>query len=189
MRVRWQWVVMTALVVSLGRTGAGTALAHKGKLPEDALTLVRQASALLAQNPGMTGEARERLELALRSTKTQGVNLDQVRAALAALDRADIAAARRLLVASIRAAGMPGPPAGVARTVPPPVPEPQGGRAPAVPGILTPPPPVDVAMKMAEPLRVGFTGSPAEGALLAVAFGLIGLGLTTLWRSRGEVRP
>lgn len=43
-------VILSAILVGVG---AAAVQAHKGKLPQDALTLVRQASALLAQNPGM----------------------------------------------------------------------------------------------------------------------------------------
>src|SRR4030067_3019779 len=85
-------VLITAALLGLL---PGAVLAHKGKLPDDALTLVRQASALLAQNPGMTGEVRERLEAALKSKKTEGVRLELVADALQALKQNDPPVARR----------------------------------------------------------------------------------------------
>lgn len=175
------------LAVMLAAEPATGALAHKGKLPEDALTLVQQASALLAQNPGMTGEVKERLQAALKSKKPEGVDLQAVSAALQALDNKDTAGARRLLMAAITPPGMPKPPRAVRRA-----PAPSGpSTAPAVPPAAEPavPPPVDVAMKMAEPLQVQFARSTVETVLLAVSLALIGLGLTSLWRSLGEVRP
>jgi hypothetical protein len=170
---------------------AGGALAHKGKLPEDALTLVRQASALLAQNPGMTGEVRERVQAALRSRKPAGVHLDQVAAALKALDQNDIATARRLLMASIMPAGMPMPPEGpggiATKTAASPSAVTPRPLPPAVPAPS--PPPIEQAMKMAEPLRARFTGSATEVSLLVLGLGLIGVGLILLGRGREVVRP
>ncbi|MDR7451329.1 MAG: hypothetical protein QN141_05300 [Armatimonadota bacterium] len=177
--------VLTFLLVGGAATGA---TAHKGKLPEDALTLVRQASGLLAQNPAMTGEVKERLEAVLESKKTAGVNLGQVREALRALDRGDIAEARRLLIASIGPAGLVKPPEGPGRSVSSPAPAATGAVSPPAPAVQPPmPPSADVAMKMAEPLRVRFARSPVEIALLAAALALIGLGATSLRRGRGEV--
>src|SRR3990172_3292911 len=115
MKRHLRWVAAGILAAGLVGLAAGGALAHKGKLPEDALTLVRQAAALLAQNPGMTGEVRERLQAALKSKKPAGVHLDQVAEALRALEKRDVAGARRLLLAAIMPAGMPMPPAGPRR--------------------------------------------------------------------------
>lgn len=183
-----RWGLMAGLVVGLVGLAAGGVLAHKGKLPEDALTLVQQASALLAQNPNMSGEVKERLQMALQSKKPAGVRLDQVREALRALDRRDVATARLLLMEAIQPTGMPKPPEGPERAAPPSgaPPSPRAAAAPAAPPSL---PSVEVAMKMAEPLRVEFAGSTTEAILLAVALALIGLGLTSLWRSREEARP
>lgn len=178
--MKWLMIgVMTASLLALTATGV---MAHKGKLPVDALTLVRQASALLAQDPTMTGEVRERLQAALKSKKPEGVRLDRVAEALRALEKKDIAAARRLLMASMMPAGMPMPPEGPRRAVP---------QAPVAPPSAPParPPSVDAAMKMAEPLRARFTGSAAEIVILASALALIGVGLTSLWRSREAARP
>ena len=185
--------LMTAVLLGLP---AGAVLAHKGKLPEDALTLVRQAAALLAQNPGMTGEVRERLQAALKSKKPAGVHLDQVTEALRALDKKDIGTARRLLLAAIMPYGMPMPPEGPGGTAP---------RAAATPPSAAPlpsPPPagasgqppvvelsVDTAMKMAEPLQVRFTGSKAENAILAGGLALVGFGFFLLGRTRRAMQP
>lgn len=186
--MKWLATGVTAAALLLA---AGNVMAHKGRLPEDALTLVRQASALLAQNPSMTGEVRERLEAALKSRKPEGVRLDQVAEALHALENSDIAAARRILMLSMMPAGRPMPPAGPTH-VPPSSP----GRPPSPstpdrsPGVEpSGPPSVDAAMKMAEPLRVRFAGSTAEIMILAVAVGLIGFGLLSLWRGGEIVRP
>lgn len=169
------------LVVTITGAISAAAFAHEGKLPEDALTLVQQASALLAQNPGMTGEVRERLRAALASRKPDGVHLDQVKAALAALERKDMTTARRLLVESIMPVGMPMPAQGrgpqPSVVVPP----------PARPS--SPPPSVEVAMKITEPLHPRFGQSTAEDIVLALSFALIGLGLTALWRGQEAVRP
>lgn len=43
--------LIIAAAIGLAKASAGVALAHKGKLPTDALSLVRQAAALLAQDP------------------------------------------------------------------------------------------------------------------------------------------
>lgn len=175
--------VMTAVMLwsAIGIV-AGTARAHKDKLPGDALTLVQQASALLAQDPAMTGEVNERLQAALKSSKPQGVHLDQVREALQALGRQDMATARRLLMESIMPAGMPMPPDRPrSAAAPPPAPSP----APSLPAVAPPTPPsVDVALTIAEPLRVRFTGSRVEDMMLAMGVALIGIGVTSLWRSR-----
>jgi|GEM_PF-3726649 len=179
-------VVVAGFLVGIGATGA---LAHKGKLPEDALTLVRQASGLLAQNPGMSGEARERLEAALTSKKTAGVNLEQVREALAALEKRDIAAVRRLLLAAIAPTVVPQPSEGTKppASTPAPVVGPIPSPAPPAPMPMSPPQ-MELAMRMAEPLKVGFTRSTVETVLLAVSLALIGFGVAALWRSRGEAR-
>ena len=168
-------VLITAALVGLL---PGAALAHKGKLPDDALTLVRQASALLAQNPGMTGEVRERLEAALKSKKTEGVRLELVVSALQALRQNSTTAARRFLMESTMAAGVPMPPEGVRGAAPRPAAQ-----------VPVPPPPraqpsADVAMRSAEPLRAAYTGSRGEVGLLASAVVLIVLGLASLVRRR-----
>ena len=184
-----KWLIASISTAYLLAMAAGPVPAHR--LPEDALTLVRQASAILAQSPAMTGEVSERLKAALKSKKPQGVRLDQVAEALRAIEKGDIAAARRLLMASIMPAGMPMPPEGTRR------PRPQApGTAPSVPPPPTQPlavPPsqpqsAGVAVKTAGPLRPRFAGSPPEIAILAAALALIGLGLTSLWRGREAVR-
>lgn len=184
-----KWLIAGILTTGLLVVAMGAGLAHKGRLPEDALTLVRQASALLAQNPAMTGEVRERLEAALKSRKARGVRLEQVAEALRALERQDIAAARRLLMISIMPDGMPVPPASSgAATQMPAVPSP-ASPTPAPPRVQQlKPSSVDAAMAMAESLRVRFTGSRAEVAMLALALVLVGLGLTSLWSTREAMR-
>lgn len=93
---RWIGVARTvAAVILLATVPVGTALAHKDKLPSDALSLVRQAAALLAQDPKMQAEARERLEVALASKDVRGVDLTRIRQARDALAVGDIAAAPR----------------------------------------------------------------------------------------------
>lgn len=183
-----RWVLAGMIIAGLVGLLAGSAGAHKGKLPDDALTLVRQAAALLAQNPAMTGEVKERLEAALKSKRTDGVHMDQVADALRAMERKDVGEARKLLMASIMPAGMPMPPQGPRSSTPAP---PASSTAPPAPSPERPagPPPVDVAMKMAEPLRVRFAGSRTETIILAVSLALIGLGLTSLWRSREGAHP
>ncbi len=191
--VRWGIVsLMTAVLLGLP---AGGALAHKGKLPEDALTLVRQASALLAQNPGMTGEVRERLQAALKSKKPAGVYLDQVAEALRVLDKKDVGTARRLLMAAIMPAGMPMPPEGPGRSAPSTAAPPSAAPLPSPPpAVASGQPPgvqlsVEVAMKMAEPLQARFTGSKAENAILAGGLALVGFGLFLLGRTRRAMQP
>ncbi len=183
-------VVILTVVVLLG-LGGGAAWAHKEKLPADALTLVRQASALLAQNPGMTGEVKERLEAALKSRKPQGVDLKQVAAALAALDKRDVATARRLLLTSIMPAGMPMPPQAPGRAAPQAAgPPPPRATVPASPPAAAESAPmgaqlsVEAAMTMAAPLQVRFAGSRAETSVLIMGLGFVGLGLFLLGRSR-----
>lgn len=174
-------VLIGVLAATIAGAVSAATLAHEGKLPEDALTLVQQASALLAQNPGMTGEVRERLQAALKSKKPQGVHLDQVTLAVQALQRKDIATARRLLLEAIMPAGMPMPAQGrgpqPSAAVPP----------PAQPS--SPPPSVEIAMNLTEPLQVRFGRSKAEDVVLASSLALIGVGLTALWRGREAVRP
>ncbi len=190
-----RWVAGGILAAGLVWVAAGGALAHKGKLPEDALTLVRQAAALLAQNPGMTGEVRERLQAALKSKKPAGVHLDQIAEALRALDKKDVGTARRLLLAAIMPAGMPMPPEGPGRSAP-------RAAAPSSAAPLPSPPPavasgqppgvqvsVEVAMKMAEPLQARFTGSKAENAILASGLALVRFGLFLLGRTRRAMQP
>ena len=191
--VRWGIVsLMTAVLLGLP---AGAAVAHKGKLPEDALTLVRQASALLAQNPGMTGEVRERLQAALKSKKPAGVHLDQVAEALRVLDKKDVGTARRLLLAAIMPAGMPMPPESPGRTAPSAAAPPSAAPLPSSPpAVASGQPPgvelsAEVAMKMAEPLQVRFTGSKAENGILAGGLALVGFGLFLLGRTRRAMQP
>lgn len=169
-------------VIALLTLSAPAVWAHKGKLPIDALTPVRQASALLAQNPSMTGEVRERVQAALRSKQQQGVHMDRVADALRALDRKDPAAARRLLMESIMPAGMPMPPAEPTRAA---ASRPRAPTPVAPPPQNPPPPTVETAMVMAEPLRPRFQGSRSELTLLGVAALLAGGGLWSL-RRRGE---
>ncbi len=173
-------ILISILTMTIAGAVSAAAFAHEGKLPEDALTLVQQSAALLAQNPAMTDEVRERLQAALKSRKPQGVHLDQVTQALQALQRKDIGTARRLLLESIMPAGMPMPAQG---------PGPQTAAAAPPPAQPSPPPSVDVAMKMTEPLQVRFGRSKAEDVVLALSLALIGFGLTTLRRGREAVRP
>ena len=182
-----------ASVLVLLAVASSPAWGHKGKLPSDALTLVRQAAGLLAQNPGMRGEARERLQAALRSNQTQGVHMDQVAQALQALERGDLSSARRLLIASIMPAGMAMPPSGPRRATapagPPPAPSPSALLNPSgqmAAGEMRPPvapPSVETAMRTAEPLRPRFDSSPAEIVLLLVGALVAGTGVVTLRRA------
>ena len=186
MKRHLRWVAAGILAAGLVGLAAGGALAHKGKLPEDALTLVRQAAALLAQNPGMTGEVRERLQAALKSKKPAGVHLDQVAEALRALEKRDVAGARRLLLAAIMPAGMPMPPEGPGRPAAQmPAPPESAAAAPGLPPAAQPSPPsVDETMRMGEPLRARFTGSAAEVLVAALGLALIGAGVLSLWSGR-----
>ncbi len=180
--------LVSTLTVALVSLLVGPAAAHNEKLPEDALTLVQQANALLAQNPAMTDEVEERLQAALKSSKPEGVHLDQVAQALQALARKDMASARGLLTEAIMPVGMPMPPADVRRGG---ATAPSGSAAlPSPPSAQpSPPPSVEVAMKMAEPLRGGFTRTASEDLLLAAALMLIAIGLASLGRGRDVVRP
>lgn len=171
-----RWIFAGFLALGLVFTLAGGSLAHQEKLPPDALTLVRQASALLAQNPKMVGEARERLEAALKSKKPEGVNLSKVSEALQALEKMDILTARRLLAESTVAAGPPKPPE-APRTAATRVPPPLIQSAPMEQS-------AEVAMKLGEPLRSRFTGSAAEVAILLVGLASIVTGLVLLWRGQ-----
>ena len=177
----WAGGIVLVLVAGI----APGARAHKGKLPEDALTLVQQSSALLAQNPGMSGEVKERLRAALQSKRPQGVDLKSVSAALQALDRKDTVGARRLLLAAITPAGAPKPPQGVAS------PAPVSPMAPMTPPAVAQPaaPSMETAMKMAEPLRTRFSGTGAEYGILGAAILLVGLGLVSLRGKTGVARP
>lgn len=156
-------IAAIVLAISITSAAAASVEAHEGKLPEDALTLVRQAAALLAQDPAMRGEVKERLRAALNSKRPEGVHLDQVKAALQALERNDSASARRLVASSMMPAGMIMSPQ-----------RPGGAAAPSVPSSSPAPAPapaprpqtVETMMAMAEPLRSDFTGSTAEVTLL-----------------------
>lgn len=177
-----RWIVVGVLAVTLLNLLAGSVTAHKEQLPGDALTLVRQAAALLAQNPAMTDEIKERLEAALKSPKPQGVRMTDVAEALKAADKGDIASARRFLVDAIVSAGVPAASQDEQQGQP---------SVPAAPGALPatrPSPSVETAMKMAEPLRTRFAGSPVEDFLLALAVAFVGLGIVLLWRDREEAR-
>ncbi len=186
MWMRRRVTVAVLLAVALLHIASGTVQAHKGKLPEDALTLVRQAVALLAQNPGMTGEVRERLQAALKSRKPEGVRLGQVAEALQALERGDVATARRLLTLAIMPAGMPMPAPGPGGSAAPRL-QVQAGPAQTGPAReQRASPSAETAMRMSEPLRVCFGGSMAEILLLAVGLGLVGLGLFLLRPEREE---
>jgi hypothetical protein len=160
------------------------------------LALLLTPAPLLAQNPGMTGEVRERLQAALKSKKPAGVHLDQVTEALRALDKKDIGTARRLLLAAIMPAGMPMPPEGPGRTAP------EAAATPPSAAPLPSPPPagasgqppvvqlsVDTAMKMTEPLQARFTGSKAERAILVSGLAFVGFGLFLLGRTRRAMQP
>ena len=178
----WLLVVLTVAAAATG------ALAHKGKLPPDALTLVQQATALLAQNAGMTGEAKERLQAALRSKQPERVDLQKVAAALPLLDRKDIPGARRLLISAITPAGMPKPPQDVRRTpasstMPSTGARPEPSEQPSAPMLS-----METAMRMTEPLRVRFGSTRTEVALLAVAVVLIAAGFLSLWAGREAAR-
>ncbi|HEY6103926.1 MAG TPA: hypothetical protein VI007_11960 [bacterium] len=193
---RWMIGAASALILLAG--ASPPVWGHKDKLPTDALTLVRQATGLLAQNPGMRGEARERLEAALRSKQTQGVHMDQIAQALRALEGNDLSSARRLLTASIMPAGMAMPPSGPSRSTGPS--SPPSAPAPSVPqrpsrqapaGGMQPagtPPDVETAMRTAEPLRSRFGGSRREIILLLAGVLIAGTGLMTFRRTEAH-RP
>jgi hypothetical protein len=179
-----------AAAILLVTVPAGTALAHKSKLPSDALSLVRQAAALLAQDPKMQGEARERLEAALASKDVRGVDLTQVKQALDALAAGDIPAARRALTGAVisgtastaappeAAASGSGPAAGMAPMTAGP-----SGSTVAQPAVSSPADTI-AAMKMSEPLVARFGRSPGELATLFVGIALIAVGLGALRRER-----
>jgi len=61
--------VIAALGLVLAQGSADIALAHKDKFPPNALSLVREAATLLAQDPKMQGEVKERLDAALKSLR------------------------------------------------------------------------------------------------------------------------
>ena len=165
------WSLLGALAVGIVLMGGsnGVALAHKDKLPPDALSLVRQAAALLAQDPKMSGEAKERLEAALKSKDPLGVDLAKVRQALDALTARDIPRARRAL-AEATAPSASGPPS----------PQPSPGM---VPGMGTAPAADAIAkMKMAEPLIARYEGTSAEVTTLLAGLVLVVAGVIMLRR-------
>lgn len=182
------WRLVMILVVSAVVVGSsGIALAHKEKLPPDALSLVKQAAALLAQDPKMAGEARERLEAALESKDARGVDLKKVKQALDALGARDIPSARRALVDALvaPAAAAPGPsvsPGAAPQTGPP------MAAQPASPGTAPQPQSTPAnsiaAMKMAEPLVTRFAGTGGEVTTLVVGLAFVVLGVATLLRGR-----
>ena len=177
-------VVIAALGLVLAQGSADIALAHKGKLPPDALSLVRQAAALLAQDPKMQGEVKERLDAALKSADTRGVDLVKVKQARDALAAGDVPAARRALAEAIPP-GTPAPAVPSVESPPQPrvTPMPGPGAPPKQP---SPTPDPMAEMKMAEPLLVRFGGTSAEIGALMLGLALVVVGLVAL---RGERRP
>ncbi len=185
---RRSWALLGALAVGIALVGgsSGVALAHKDKLPPDALSLVRQAAALLAQDPKMSGEAKERLEAALTSRDPRGIVLAKVTQALNALAARDIPGARRALAeaTAMPEAGSPAAPTqpGTSpQTASPPAPRPS-----PVPGVAPeqrPSVPDAMArMKMAEPLAVWYGGTPGELTALVAGLAFVVVGFVTLFR-------
>ncbi len=159
---RRTWSLLGALAVGIVLVGesSGVALAHRDKLPPDALSLVTQAAALLAQDPKMSGEAKERLEAALKSKDLRGVDPVKVKQAFDALTARDIRGARRALA---EATAMP-----------------EAGSP-----VLPPRPQVSDAMaqmKMAEPLAAQYGGTRGEVAAALAGLALVVVGFVTLIR-------
>ena len=190
---KWSPQLILAVIVTLNVLLVGSidvALAHKGKLPNDALSLVRQAAALLAQDPGMLAEVRERIDAALKATDVRGVDLARVRQARDALAAGDIPAARRALAEAVIPAAST-PPAPPTQPVTPP----QPGTTPGTPPIgplapgpgaaqeqRAPAPDAMAAMKMAEPLAARYGGTPTEVITVLAGLALIAVGLVGLRR-------
>ena len=180
--------LILAAAIGLAQASANVALAHKGKLPTDALSLVRQAAALLAQDPKMTAEVKERLDAALTSRDPRGVNLANVEQARSALASGDILATRRLLADAIVpvSAGTPAPSmppstSTTAGTIPmPPAASPPGSAEAVRPATAE----QMATMKMAEPLVSRYTGTLGESTTVLVGLVLVVAGLVMLRRGR-----
>lgn len=162
-------IVAIALVLA----ASAPALAHKEKLPKDALTLVRQASAILAKDRKMAGEARERLDAALLSSDPRGVRMEFVHEARAALEAGRVEEARRLLARALLPAPAPRPA------------KPKGASGPAT---SVPPPPAprpqttEERMRMDQALAPRYTGSAPEIGTAAAGVALLVAGLLGLRR-------
>ncbi len=173
-------------IVLVGES-SGVALAHKDKLPTDALSLVTQAAALLAQDPKMSGEAKERLEAALKSKNPRGVDLVKVKQALDALAARDVSGARRALIEATAtpAAGTPVlPPRSGASpdAASPSAPGPSSSMPGAVAEQRPQVPDAMAQMKMAEPLVARYGGTPGEVTGVVTGLALVVVGFVMLIR-------
>jgi hypothetical protein len=128
----------------------------------------------------MLGEAMERLDAALKTKNTAGVDLVKVRQAREALLARNIPATRRALAEAVPSD----------TSAPPPM-SPGGARPvaqPSPPDVASEPraaPPDPMAqMKMAEPLVVRYGGAPAETAIVLVGAALAVVGAVSLRRGR-----
>ncbi len=174
---RWVPVIIAAAILW---SSAGIALAHKGKLPDDAVTLVRQAAALLAQDPTMLGEAMERLDAALKTKNTAGIDLVKVQQDREALLARNMPATRRALAEAVPSGTSAPPPMSPGGAPPVAQPSPQGAASETR---AAPPEPM-AQMKMAEPLVVRYGGAPAETAIILVGAALAVVGAVSLRRGR-----
>jgi len=94
--------VAVAVVMSVS-LAAAPAWAHQGAESAKAADLVRQAVALIVNTPANGMAIEDKVNDALNSTQPQGVNLDVVRRAKAALAAGDLHLVRALLEVSIGA--------------------------------------------------------------------------------------
>lgn len=106
-------LVVAAVMVVLG-LGAGPAAADEPGESDEARVLVQQAIALIANTPGDDASIEERIDDALAAPKQEGVDLDLVEQAMAALGAGSMEGARSLLERAIGAGpfvgdGVPAP--------------------------------------------------------------------------------
>jgi hypothetical protein len=106
---------VAAAVLTLGLSTLSASTAQPASVPQDALTLVRQALAALEVSPPDVGVAAERVIKALFARDTRGVDMPRVRDAQQALDDEDPSAAAAYLMEALRPAEAE--PAGIDRTL------------------------------------------------------------------------
>lgn len=114
-RARWTAAVAFAAVLALGLSMLSASAAPPAPVPQDALTLVRQALAALEVSPPDVGIASERVIKALFASDTRGIDMPRVRDAQQALEDEDPTAAAEYLKEALRSAEVG--PAAIDRTL------------------------------------------------------------------------